>query len=178
MVCVCVCAARVCTKWTEVLPSGDASWDQRVSTVQYCFTSTETIRLVRTDSPGQPPRLSHNSWTMNNVGIILYPHISSFRTSTRTHASSNHLSRQRTDGTKSRREVRAGGKGGITLRVLGGSWSAPGGGCHPASASAMKNDPCSPTRPVPLNLFTPHAPTVCVTWKTRCLWNKMTTNLW
>ena len=25
--------------------------------VQCCFTSTETIRLVRTDSPGRPPRL-------------------------------------------------------------------------------------------------------------------------
>ena len=32
--------------------------------VQYCFTSTETIRLVRTDSPGRPPRLSHSSRTM------------------------------------------------------------------------------------------------------------------
>ena len=35
------------------------SWDQCVSMVQYCFTSTETIRLVRTESPGRPPRLSH-----------------------------------------------------------------------------------------------------------------------
>ena len=26
--------------------------------------STETRRLVRTDSPGRPPRLSHSSWTM------------------------------------------------------------------------------------------------------------------
>ena len=34
------------------------SWDQCVSMVQYCFTSTETIKLVRTDSPGRPPRLS------------------------------------------------------------------------------------------------------------------------
>ena len=32
--------------------------------VQYSFTSTETRRLVRTDSPGWPPRLSHSSWTM------------------------------------------------------------------------------------------------------------------
>ena len=40
------------------------SRDQCVSMVQYCFTSTETIRLVRTDSPGRPPRLSHSSWTM------------------------------------------------------------------------------------------------------------------
>ena len=40
------------------------SWDQCRSTVQYCFTSTETRRLVRTDSPGRPPRLSHSSWTI------------------------------------------------------------------------------------------------------------------
>ena len=35
--------------------------DQCVSMVQYCFTSTETVRLVRTESPGRPPRLSHSS---------------------------------------------------------------------------------------------------------------------
>ena len=39
-------------------------WDQCRSMVQYCFTSTETIRLVRTDSPGRPPRLSNSSWTL------------------------------------------------------------------------------------------------------------------
>ena len=33
--------------------------------VQYSFTSTETRKLVRTDSPGWPPRLSHSSWTMS-----------------------------------------------------------------------------------------------------------------
>ena len=33
------------------------SWDQRVSMVPCSFTSTETRRLVRTDSPGRPPRL-------------------------------------------------------------------------------------------------------------------------
>ena len=32
---------------------------------QYSFTSTETRRFVRTDSPGRPPRLSHSSWTMS-----------------------------------------------------------------------------------------------------------------
>ena len=37
--------------------------DQCVSMVQCCFTSTETIRLIRTGSPGRPPRLSHSSWT-------------------------------------------------------------------------------------------------------------------
>ena len=34
----------------------------RVSNVQCCFTSTETIRLIRDEgSPGRPPRLSHSS---------------------------------------------------------------------------------------------------------------------
>ena len=40
------------------------SCDQCRSIVQYSFTSTETRRLVRTDSPGRPPRLSHSSWTI------------------------------------------------------------------------------------------------------------------
>ena len=35
--------------------------DQCPSTVQCCFTSTETVRLIRTKSPGRPPRLSHSS---------------------------------------------------------------------------------------------------------------------
>ena len=35
--------------------------DQCVCMVQCCFTSTETIRLIRTESPGRPPRLSHSS---------------------------------------------------------------------------------------------------------------------
>jgi len=39
------------------------SWDQCQSMVQYSFMSTETRRLVRTDNPGWPPRLSHSSWT-------------------------------------------------------------------------------------------------------------------
>ena len=43
------------------------SCDQCRSMVQYRFTSTETRRLVRTDSPGRPPRLSHSSWTMTYV---------------------------------------------------------------------------------------------------------------
>ena len=33
--------------------------------VQYCFMSTETIRLIRTESPGQPPWLSHSSWILH-----------------------------------------------------------------------------------------------------------------
>jgi len=40
-------------------------WDQCVSMVQCCFTSTETMKLVRTDSPGRAPRLSHSSWTIH-----------------------------------------------------------------------------------------------------------------
>ena len=43
------------------------SWDQCRSMVQYSYTSTETRRLVRTDSPGRPPRLSHSSWNMSGV---------------------------------------------------------------------------------------------------------------
>ena len=41
------------------------SWDQCRSMVQYSLTSTETRRLVRMDSPGRPPRLSHSSWTIH-----------------------------------------------------------------------------------------------------------------
>ena len=52
------------------------SCDQCRSMVQYSFTSTETRRLVRTDSPGRPPRFSHSSWTMwvftsNNIPFLL-----------------------------------------------------------------------------------------------------------
>ena len=35
--------------------------DQCLGMVQCCFTSTETVRLFRTESPGRPPRLSHSS---------------------------------------------------------------------------------------------------------------------
>ena len=47
--------------------------DQCRSTVQYSFTSTETRRLVRTDGPGRPPRLSHSSWTMLNKSCSFDP---------------------------------------------------------------------------------------------------------
>ena len=33
---------------------------QCLSMVQCCFTSTETVRLIGTGSPGRPPRLSHS----------------------------------------------------------------------------------------------------------------------
>ena len=35
--------------------------DQCLSMVQCCFTSTETVRVIRTGGPGRPPRLSHSS---------------------------------------------------------------------------------------------------------------------
>ena len=37
--------------------------DQCLSMVQCCFTS----RLIRTESPGRPPRLSHSSWTLEGL---------------------------------------------------------------------------------------------------------------
>ena len=48
------------------------SWDQCVSMVQYCFTSTETRRLVRTGSPGRPPQLSRSSWTLKVVPQLIF----------------------------------------------------------------------------------------------------------
>ena len=47
------------------------SWVQCWSMVQYSFMSTETRRLVRTDSPGWPPRLSHVSWTTSEYMYIV-----------------------------------------------------------------------------------------------------------
>ena len=37
-----------------------ANCDQCRSMVQCCYTSTETVRLIKMESPGQPPRLSHS----------------------------------------------------------------------------------------------------------------------
>ena len=37
------------------------NYDQCRSMVQCCFTSTETVRLIKTDSPGRPPRPLNNS---------------------------------------------------------------------------------------------------------------------
>ena len=48
------------------------SWDQCRSMVQYSFTSTETRKLLRTDSPGRPPRLSHSSWTMYHALAVTF----------------------------------------------------------------------------------------------------------
>ena len=57
------------------------SWDQCRSMVQYSFTSTETRRLVRTDSSGRPPRLSHSSWTMITWAYVIPSFILSRRIS-------------------------------------------------------------------------------------------------
>ena len=52
------------------LMSSDVSWHIRDKLWpmpkhgSIILTSTETRRLVRTDSSGRPPRLSHSSWTM------------------------------------------------------------------------------------------------------------------
>ena len=53
--------------------------DQCVSMVQCCFTSTETARLIRTESPGWPPRLSHSSRTLRTAVGLFYT-VSSDRT--------------------------------------------------------------------------------------------------
>ena len=41
---------------TYCLPHDTVGW-----LVECCFTSTETVRLIRVGSPGRPPRLSHSS---------------------------------------------------------------------------------------------------------------------
>ena len=46
-----------------------ANCDQCVCMVQCCFTSTETIRVIRTGSPGRLPRLSHSS-CRNSVTVV------------------------------------------------------------------------------------------------------------
>ena len=38
--------------------------NQCVCKVQCCFTSTETVKLIRTGSPGRPPSLPHSSLTL------------------------------------------------------------------------------------------------------------------
>ena len=47
------------------LMSSDVGWHIRDKLrPSMCFTSTETVRFVRTESPGRPPRLSHSSWAL------------------------------------------------------------------------------------------------------------------
>ena len=51
--------------------------DQCRSMVQCCFTSTETVRLIRTESPGRPLRLSHSSRTLfgpSHEPVYIYVH--------------------------------------------------------------------------------------------------------
>ena len=43
--------------------------DHCLSMVQCCFTSTETVRLIRTESSGRPPRLSHSSWPLQPCSL-------------------------------------------------------------------------------------------------------------
>ena len=46
----------------------ETNCDQCRSMLQCCFTSTETMWLIRTESPGRPPRLSHSSWALYGTG--------------------------------------------------------------------------------------------------------------
>ena len=39
--------------------------------VQYSITSTETRRLVRTESPGRPPRLSHTARELCATNVVI-----------------------------------------------------------------------------------------------------------
>ena len=58
------------------------SFDQCMCMVQCCFTSTETVRLIRTGSPGRPPQLSHSSWTLmcDDVFVTFFLIVFSART--------------------------------------------------------------------------------------------------
>ena len=51
--------------------------------IKRCFTSTETVGLLGTGSPGRPPRLSHSSWAMHAyaVEVLLYVQFGSVRLS-------------------------------------------------------------------------------------------------
>ena len=40
-------------------------WTYYGQIVTNAEASAETVRLIRTESPGRPPRLSHSSWTLN-----------------------------------------------------------------------------------------------------------------
>ena len=49
----------------------ETNCDQCRRMVQCCFTSTETVRLIRTESPGRPPRFYHSSWTLNVLRVLV-----------------------------------------------------------------------------------------------------------
>ena len=54
---------RASCPWMSVDILG-TNCDQCWSMVQCCVT--ETVKLIRTQSPGRPPRLSHSSWTLSD----------------------------------------------------------------------------------------------------------------
>ena len=62
--------SRASCLWMSVDILG-TNCDQCLNMVQCCFTSTETLKLIRTESPGRPPRLSHSSWTLNTHTLFL-----------------------------------------------------------------------------------------------------------
>ena len=69
--CWCCCVASYPRMSVDILGT---SWDQCVSTVRYFFTSTETTRLVRTESPGRTPRTPHSSWALMVRGSKVSQH--------------------------------------------------------------------------------------------------------
>ena len=100
--------------------------------VQCCFTSTETVRLIRTESPGRPPRLWHSSWTLGTPLRVSALKVDSERKShaapsNRTHASPTtenryrKLDRQREWRTNERKKDQEKNKwknNKVTLRAL------------------------------------------------------------
>ena len=51
----------------------EMAWGEEPGMVQYSFTSTETRRLVKTDSSERPPQLSHSSLTMSKQAAQRMP---------------------------------------------------------------------------------------------------------
>ena len=100
----------------------DKLWQCR-STVQSFFTSTETRRLVRTDSPGRPPRLSHSSWTMSTVGETAWAYgFCSVMEDTSVCASAEERSCQKGVYIVRRSEKQAGGGGDSSVVRAPDSW--------------------------------------------------------
>ena len=50
-------------KLNDLLLQGHWGTEDGAVMMKCCFKSTETVRFVRTGSPGRPPRLSHSSST-------------------------------------------------------------------------------------------------------------------
>ena len=59
-------------------PSGLLGWKAQDGHLDFhtapelCFMSTKTIRLVRMESPGWPPWLSHSSWALSHKQAVLH----------------------------------------------------------------------------------------------------------